>query len=320
MTSRVLSQGMGTGTVRTVLGDLAPEQLGVCDSHDHLFFGSPLLPGQELDDPDAATAELAAFGALGGRAVVQWTPYGMGRRIGALRSAARASGVAVVAATGLHQAAHYHPTLVDKVRDGLAALFVEELTVGIRERPDGEPGESRAGLVKVAGEFHALPEHARRVMTAAAEAHHATGAPIGVHLEHGTAGLDVIELLCGELAVPPARVILGHLNREPDSAMHRAAADAGVYLAFDGPSRANHATDWRLFESLAALVAAGHTDQLLIGGDTTTASARAATGGGPGIPALLRRLRPRLEQELGTAATERMFVTNPARAFAVDWC
>lgn len=252
MTSRVLSQGMGTGTVRTVLGDLVPERLGVCDSHDHLFFGSPLLPGQELDDPDAATAELAAFGALGGRAVVQWTPYGMGRRIGALRSAARASGVAVVAATGLHQAAHYHPTLVDKVRDGLAALFVEELTVGIRERPDSEPGESRAGLVKVAGEFHALPEHARRVMTAAAEAHHATGAPIGVHLEHGTA--------------------------------------------------------------------AGHTDQLLIGGDTTTASARAATGGGPGIPALLRRLRPRLEQELGTAATERMFVANPARAFAVDWC
>jgi phosphotriesterase-related protein len=153
---------MSTGTVRTVLGDLAPERLGVCDSHDHLFFGSPLLPGQELDDPDAASAELAAFEALGGRAVVQWTPYGMGRRIGALRSAARASGVAVVAATGLHQAAHYHPTLVDKVRDGLAALFVEELTVGIRERPDGEPGESRAGLVKVAGEFHALPEHARR--------------------------------------------------------------------------------------------------------------------------------------------------------------
>ncbi|MDT7562233.1 MAG: hypothetical protein QOG76_857, partial [Pseudonocardiales bacterium] len=39
----------------------------------------------------------------------------------------------------------------------------------------------------------------------------------------------------------------------------------------------------------------------------------------PGIPALLRRLRPRLEQELGTAATERMFVANPARAVAVDW-
>jgi hypothetical protein len=38
-----------------------------------------------------------------------------------------------------------------------------------------------------------------------------------------------------------------------------------------------------------------------------------------GIPVLLRRLRPRLDLELGTVATERMFVANPARAFAVDW-
>jgi len=310
---------MSADVVRTVLGDLAADQLGVCDAHDHLFLSSQLLPGQELDDPDAATAELAAFGAVGGQAVVQWTPYGLGRRVDALREAARATGVNVVAATGLHQAAHCPPGLIPRVRDRLVGLFVEELTVGIRERPDSEPGPSRAGLIKVAGEFHALSQHARQVITAAAEAHHATGAPIGVHLEHGTAGLEVIELLCDQLEVAPARVILGHLNREPDSYLHRAAADAGVFLAFDGPSRANHATDWRLFESLAALAAAGHTEQLLIGGDTTTSAARGSTGGGPGIPYLLRRLRPRLVHELGAATTEEIFLTNPARAFGVAW-
>jgi phosphotriesterase-related protein len=306
-------------TVRTVLGDIPAAELGVCDSHDHLFFRSPLLPGQELDDPAAAAAELAAFGALGGRAVAQWTPFGMGRQVAGLRAAARATGVSVLAATGMHQAAHYDPALLDSAKPRLAELFVEELTVGIREHSGAEPGESRAGMIKVAGEFHALSEHTRTVMTAAAEAHHATGAPIGVHLEHGTAGLDVIDLLRGELGVPPAAVLLGHLNREPDSYMHRAAADAGVYLAFDGPSRANHATDWRLFESLVALVAAGHADQLLIGGDTTTSAARAATGGGPGLPGLLRRLRPRLVHELGDEVTDRLFVANPARAFSVDW-
>ncbi|HEX4253219.1 MAG TPA: phosphotriesterase [Pseudonocardia sp.] len=306
-------------TVRTVLGDIPADQLGVCDAHDHLFFSSPLLPGQELDDPAAASAELALFGKLGGQAVAQWTPFGMGRDVAGLRAAARATGVNVLAATGMHQAPHYGPGVVDGAKPRLAELFVEELTAGIRERPGADPGESRAGMIKVAGEFHALSEHTRTVMTAAAEAHHATGAPIGVHLEHGTAGLDVIDLLCGELAVPPAAVLLGHLNREPDSYMHRAAADAGVYLAFDGPSRANHATDWRLFESLAALVAAGHADQLLVGGDTTTAAARAATGGGPGLPGLLRRLRPRLVYELGDEVTEQLFVANPARAFAVTW-
>ena len=37
--------------VRTVLGDLDPAGLGVCDAHDHLFLRSPQLPGQELADP-----------------------------------------------------------------------------------------------------------------------------------------------------------------------------------------------------------------------------------------------------------------------------
>ncbi|NUO41270.1 MAG: phosphotriesterase, partial [Streptomyces sp.] len=47
-------------TVRTVLGDVDPGALGVCDAHDHLFFGSPQLPGQELRDVAAARAELVA--------------------------------------------------------------------------------------------------------------------------------------------------------------------------------------------------------------------------------------------------------------------
>ena len=38
---------------------------------------------------------------------MQWTPYGMGRRAGALPELAERSGVTLVAATGLHQAAHY---------------------------------------------------------------------------------------------------------------------------------------------------------------------------------------------------------------------
>ncbi len=34
--------------VGTVLGDLSSDQSGVTDAHDHLFFRSALLPGQEL--------------------------------------------------------------------------------------------------------------------------------------------------------------------------------------------------------------------------------------------------------------------------------
>ncbi|QQM45463.1 phosphotriesterase family protein [Streptomyces liliifuscus] len=300
------------GTVRTVLGDLSPTELGVCDAHDHLFLSSPLLPGQELRDASAATAELVAFRAAGGGSVVQWTPYGLGRRAADLPLLARATGVHIMAATGLHQAAHYAPESIDRLRHGLADLFVAELTEGLAT------SGVRAGFIKVAGGFHALDAHARWTMTAAAEAHHATGAPIAVHLELGTGALDVLDLLCGELGVPPDRVILGHLNRSPDPVVHLQAAETGAYLAFDGPSRANHATDWRMPDAVRALAEAGFGDRLLLGGDTTTAGARSVDGG-PGMPYLLRRVRPRLELALGAALVERVLTVNPGRAFAVEW-
>ncbi|GAA2298425.1 phosphotriesterase [Streptomyces kunmingensis] len=301
-----------SGFVRTVQGDVRPGELGVVDAHDHLFFRSPLLPGQELDDVGLARRELAAYAAVGGGTVVQWTPYGLGRRAEELPALAAATGVRIVAATGMHQSAHYAPELLASRADDLAALFVRELTEGIAD------SGVRAGLIKVAGGFHALDAHARWTMRAAAEAHHATGAPIAVHHELGTGALDVLDLLCGELAVPARRVILGHLNRSPDLVTQREAARSGAYLAFDGPSRANHATDWRMPDAMVALAEAGYADRLLLGGDTTTAGARSVSGG-PGMPYLLRRVRPRLVEALGEGTVERVLVGNPAEAFAVDW-
>ncbi|MFJ4521752.1 phosphotriesterase [Streptomyces sp. NPDC088810] len=299
--------------VRTVLGDVRPGELGVCDAHDHLFLRSPRLPGQELDDVSAAGAELAAFRAAGGAAVVQWTPYGMGRRAADLPALSRTTGVGIVCATGLHQAAHYDTELLARLRGGrLAALFVSELTEGI-----GTTGV-RAGLIKVAGGFHGLDAHARWTMTAAAEAHHATGAPVAVHLELGTGGLDVLDLLCDELGVPGERVILGHLNRFPDPVLHRQAAASGCWLAFDGPSHAHHATDWRMPEAVRALAEAGFGDRLLLGGDTVVAGARSVDGG-PGMPYLLRRVRQRLTDAVGAELVERILAEHPGRAFGADW-
>lgn len=298
--------------VRTVLGDVAPGELGVTDAHDHLFFHSPQLPGRELADAAAARAELDAFRAAGGRSVVQWTPYGLGRRAADLPPLSRAAGVHVVCATGLHQAVHYDQEVLAALRGRLAEVFVSELTTGIG------PSGVRAGLVKVAGGFHGLDAHARWTMTAAAEAHHATGAPVAVHLEMGTAALDVLDLLCGELGMPPHRVILGHLNRFPDAVAQREAARSGCYLAFDGPSRTHHATDWRMPGGVRALAEAGFGHRLLLGGDTVVAGARSVDGG-PGMPYLLRRLRPRLAAELGADLVDRILTDNPAAAFAADW-
>ena len=298
---------------RLSAGPVTATGLGVCDCHDHVFFRSAQLPGQELDDKHAAIAELRAFRDLGGQTVVQWTPYGLGRRAEWLAEVSEASGVQVIGATGLHQRAHYaDQALVDDLLPKLAALFTEEVTLGMRPDDPAADRGPRAGLIKVAGAFHHLDDHARRTMTAAAEAHHATGAPIGVHHELGTAAPDVAALLIGELKVSPDKVILGHLNRQPDPHVHLQLAQTGAFLAFDGPSRANHATDWRLYECLGNLASHGHADRILIGGDTTTATAR----GAPGMPFLLRSVRPRIAAELGADVARKFFEHNPARAFS----
>lgn len=105
-------------------------------------------------------------------------------------------------------------------------------------------------------------------------------------------------------------MILGHPGRFPDGVAQLDAARAGAFLAFDGPSRANHATDWRLPEQLLALAQAGFGGQLLLGGDTTVPET-------PGMPYLLRRLRPRLAHSLGDEVLEAVLVANPTRAFAL---
>ncbi|WP_326687658.1 phosphotriesterase [Streptomyces sp. NBC_01795] len=301
--------GTPAGRVRTVRRDISGPELGVCDAHDHLFLRSPRLPGQELADTDEAERQLRGFAEHGGEALVQWTPYGMGRRAGALVELARRTGVHVIAATGLHQAVHYP----EGPPADPAALFVEELTRGVRGAVCGEG--PRAGLIKVAGDFHGLGAHACRAMSAAAEAHHATGAPIAVHLELGTGATEVLDLLCSRHEVPPGSVLLRHPGRCPDLRMQREAARAGAWLVFDGPSRTHHATDWRLLDSFAELAERGHAGQLLVGGDTVSSAARAETG----APYVTRVLRPRLARELGEDLARRIFVANPARAFAADW-
>ena len=299
--------------IRTVLGDLRPDALGITDSHDHLFFRSAALPGQELDDEAAAVAEVRAFADAGGQSIVQWTPYGLNRRAELLGGISTSTGVSIVAATGLHRREHYPDGFVDKVQDQLAEIFVRELTAGIGDT------QVRAGLIKVAGGFHVLDAHAELVMRAAAEAHHATNAPIAIHHELGSAADAVLDLLVDELEVHPGAVILGHLNRFPDHRVHVELARRGAWLAFDGPSRANNATDPRLMDCLAALIDAGYADRLLLGGDTTTARARASTGEGPGMPYLLTHLRPRITRYFGADVADAVFRTNPARAFTTDW-
>ncbi|WP_432521986.1 phosphotriesterase [Kineococcus sp. SYSU DK006] len=292
--------------VRTVLGDVDPAALGRCDAHDHLFLASRLLPGEELGDEGAARAELLAWAGAGGGSLVQWTPRGLRRRADRLPALSRATGVHLVAATGLHQQVHHDPRQLRTDLPHLADRFVADLTTGTTG------GGVRAGLVKVAAEGPAPDAVLRHVLRAAAQACAATGAPVAVHLEAVSDPRRLLDELGGH-GVPPGRVLFGHPARPADPAAVPAVVAAGASVVLDAarPGRPGART-WAL---LRRLLDAGHADRLLVGADTTTASARRD---GSAAQAL-QRFHDRLVREHGARTAEAVLTRNPARALAAAW-
>jgi phosphotriesterase-related protein len=290
--------------VRTVLGDIDPADLGPCDAHEHLFLDTPAQPGEEFLDRGKAVEEARTLVAAGARSVVDWTPIGLGRDLDGLAHVARETGLHVVAATGLHRDAHYvaDDPLRSESAERLADRFVAEL-------------EDRCGIVKAGASYHRLTSFEETAFAAAAAAHARTGAPVCVHTQHGTMGLALVERLRSE-GVPPTSVILAHVDRNPDAGEHAETASTGATLQLDGPGRTKYWPDSTILQLIADLVDAGHADRLLVGGDTGRRNMLRAYGGGPGMDYVFARFKPRLERELGPELADRIFVRNPARAFA----
>lgn len=309
--------------VRTVLGDIDSGRLGRTDYHEHLFQVSPLLPGDELDDEPASQQEAMLLRASGIAAMVDATPTGLGRDPAALARISRAAELHVIATTGAHREAHYGPGhwLTTLTETELAVRFVADIGDGIpaadaRER--GSPATTddgrviRAGMLKAGIGYWSWTPFERRVLGAVAAAHAQTGAPVMVHLEHGSATFEVLDLL-GSLGVPADAVVLAHLDRNPDPGLHADLAAAGAYLGYDGWARTRLRPDSVLLDCLVAAAELGAGDRLLLGGDVARRSRYQAYGGRPGLAYLGTRVVTRLEKGGHAELVEAALVHNPRR-------
>jgi phosphotriesterase-related protein len=297
-----------TAVVRTVLGDIDPTELGVTDYHEHLFQSTPLLPGEDLDDEPASTAEAGHLRASGAAAMVEATPIGLGRRPAATARVSAATGLRVVHVTGAHRQAHYTAgdPLLDRSTEQLAALFTGELLDGM----DGTP--VRAGALKAGAGLWSLTGFERRALAAVGQVAGRTGAPVMVHLEHGSAAHEVLDLLLAE-GCAESRVALAHIDRNPDPGLHLELAARGAYLGYDGAARHQRWPDSVLIDCLAAVVTGGGGERLLLGGDVARRSRYLAYGGMPGLGYLLTRFAPRVRQAIGEERLDAVLRLNPAR-------
>lgn len=318
--------------VRTVLGDVDPALLGATDYHEHLFQISPLLEGDELDDEDLSGREAALLAASGFAAMVDATPFGLGRHPEAVARISAGTGMRVVATTGRHREAHYgtdHPMQVWSV-DRLAALLAADVTLGMpvddalmfeapevprAATPDGRP--VRAGMLKAGVGYWSISAFERTTLLAVAYAHASTGAPVMVHLEFCTAAHEVLDLLEAE-GVASDRIVLAHADRDPDAGLHASLAERGAYLGYDGFARPRTRSDAELLALTERVVALGAGDRVLLGGDVARRTRYIAYGGMPGLAYLGERYLPRLRAVIGDHAVERMLIANPARLLTLS--
>jgi len=280
--------------IRTVLGDIPPGQLGFCHAHDHVLIGPNVAtdhnPDLLIDDVDEAIAEVTLFQQAGGGALVDAMPLDCGRDPEGLIRVSEQTSVHIIAATGFHTRRYYpagHWSEQIPAED-IADIMTAEVTDGMDRRSlargpaHADRLGARAGVVKVATDEHGVTDLAARIMTAAAECHRRTGAPILTHTERGLHGVEQVEFFTG-LGIAPDAVLVSHVDRICDLGYHADLAATGAYLVYDGPSRMNYHPAEQMADCMRVAAEHGATRRILLGMDLALRSYRISTGGSPGL-------------------------------------
>jgi phosphotriesterase-related protein len=340
--------------VRTVLGDVPAEAIGVTLPHEHLLidftvmFAEPAsasdrgrarepvslanlgwvrqhfnanLDNLRLLDEQTARDEILLFKHAGGRTVVDPTPRTLARDPRALARIARATGLNVVMGAGYYVAASHPADMDRRTVDELAREMIADVTRGVDDTG------IRSGLIGEIGTTWPWMDNERTVLRAAIAAQRETGAPLMIHPgRHERMPMELAEFVQKE-GGDLARTIMCHLCRTLRDV--RAVIDlarTGLWLEYDlfglensyypyNPSF-DMPNDGGRMAHVLALIEAGHGDRILLSHDIAYKTSLVKYGG-YGYHHLLVNVVPRLRAKgVDDAGLTRLLVDNPTRAFA----
>ncbi|HEU5138968.1 MAG TPA: phosphotriesterase-related protein [Bacillales bacterium] len=299
--------------IRTVLGDITPEELGFTYSHEHLWCSPP--PSQkdrdyELTNYEASVGELKRFKRAGGQSLVDASTIDYGRDGGKLKQMALETGVNVVGTAGFNKHIYFPKWVEFDSIDEIKERLIRDVTEGMNGT------DAKSGFLKSGSWYNMIHPLEEKVTRAVARAQLETGAPVWLHTEAGTMGMEMLDIF-EEEGVDLTKIAVGHSDRNADPYYHLQLAKRGAYVQFDGVSKVKYYPDSVRVSLIKNLLENGFIEQLLISGDMGRQSYLKSYGGGPGFEFIIKKFIPRLLNEgLNQKDIDTIFIANPARWLA----
>lgn len=303
-------------TVQTVTGPIPSSRLGVTLMHEHIVTDLRAPEQRRAGDYDreeafrVALPHLSELREAGCASLVEITPMHIGRDVDVLRRLSKASGLNIVAATGIYGAAEgkFVPGhAYRETAEQLAERYIVEARQGVGTT-DVRPGIIKTGVNRRTP----LPALEQKLVRAAALAHKATGLTIASHTGPGLPALAQLEILA-EMGVPLSNFIWVHAQNERDHEMHYKVARAGTWVEFDGLSE--NSLDWHL-TCVRAMAEAGLLNRTLVSHDAGWYRPGESGGGRyRGYTLLFREFLPGLRRSgFSDAEIDQLLVVNPREA------
>jgi 5-phospho-D-xylono-1,4-lactonase len=305
--------------VITVQGPLSYDSLGITDAHNHIWIEP--VAGADSDGPvlnqfNLILKDLIEFSAKGGGTLLDCQPQGCGRDGNKLLALSKASGVNLVACTGFHRKQYYPQDhwLWKATAQKISDFLCSELEQGLLETLES-PTQVRAGFIKIALES-TWAACLQPSLEGAASAAFTTKALMEIHTERGALAEKVFMYLM-DLGLSPDQLVFCHMDKRPDTSLHKELARLGVLLEYDTFYRPKYNPSAHLWPLIEQMAADGFSNRLALATDMAEADLYHFIGGGVGLASLPGEIQNQLIKR-GIPETERrqMLGANIARRLA----
>lgn len=260
--------------LRTVLGDIPADQMGLTYAHQYIvigYAGARQEMGDRFDRESVLTEICDDLGKAvekhGVRTIVDVTPLEAGRDVDLLHGVAERLNINVVASTGFFAQLNGLPFYwrfvdVEKYEERM----IRDITEG------AEPNKVKCGVIRVAIGESTLRDREEKAFRAAARVSKKLGVAVSAFTRDGwldeyPAPLQALDIMLSEGA-DPARIYLGHLEHiEGNFPMLLQVAQRGCYMCFDIIGR--HIEEWDPIRvaMVSGLVAAGYGNRIILSMD-----------------------------------------------------